>query len=35
MPTSPSTNVALYARVSTHHRQDVGLQLDALREVAT
>ncbi len=34
MPTSPSTRAALYARVSTHHGQDVGLQLDALREVA-
>lgn len=34
MPTSPSTRAALYARVSTHHGQDVGLQLEALREVA-
>ncbi len=30
------TRVALYARVSTaHHGQDVGLQLDELRQVAT
>ncbi len=35
MPTSPTTRVALYARVSTtHHGQDIGLQLDALWEVA-
>jgi len=34
MPTSPTPRAALYARVSTHHGQDVGLQLDALREVA-
>lgn len=35
MPTSPTSRAALYARVSTtHHGQDVGLQLDALREVA-
>lgn len=26
MPTSSSTRVALYARVSTHHGQDVGLR---------
>ncbi len=36
MPTSPTTRVAIYARVSTtHHGQDVGLQLDAFREVAS
>ena len=34
MPSSPTPRAALYARVSTHHGQDVGLQLDALREVA-
>lgn len=34
MPSNLTTRVALYARVSTHHGQDVGLQLDALREVA-
>ena len=34
MPITPTTRVALYARVSTHHGQDVGLQLDALRELA-
>ena len=34
MPTRPTPRVALYARVSTHHGQDVSLQLDALREVA-
>jgi hypothetical protein len=34
MPTKPTRRVALYARESTHHGQDVGLQLDALRDVA-
>ena len=34
MPFTPTPRAALYARVSTHHGQDVGLQLDALREVA-
>lgn len=34
MPTSPTPRAALHPRVSTHHGQDVGLQLDALREVA-
>ena len=34
MPTSPTPRADLYARVSTHHSHDVGLQLDALREVA-
>ena len=33
MPVTATTRVALYASVSTHHGQDVGLQLDALREV--
>ena len=35
MPFTPTPRAALYARVSTHHGQDVGLQLDALREVAS
>ncbi len=34
MPVTPTTRVALYSCVITHHGQDVGLQLEALREVA-
>ncbi len=34
MPISPTTRAALYARGSTHHGQDVGLQLDAVQDVA-